>query len=428
MAKRRSRKFRSVSTGVVVLVVFALALQLALTADKGLPGATYTLVDADVSDVGALRPGDDVRVASVRVGRVKDIRLVAGAPRVTLQLDGTREVYRDASAEAKTVTVASRSALGQKYIALTPGKPEAGKLGPAEVIPAKRTAGSQELSDLLDVLDAPTRTALGSTVREVGGGAGGHAQDLQDALKAAPQMLPDLATVSNALSANDGADLTALLTTADRLSTRFAGRQEQLSELLGRLDTTMRAVAVDDGKPLDDVVQRAPGTLQAARAGLQSLQAPLKDLHAGMAQLVPGARALGQATPDLRGVLREAVPPLGKVPDVGKQAEPALTDLTKTVDDARPLAPRLTQTFGSADQFLRVLAPYAPEVSGWFTNWAAALSHGDANGHFLRLYLLFSEESVLGQGGLRDPLVARNPYPTPGQAAHDARKIPGGNR
>lgn len=425
MAKR---KFRSVSTGAVVLVVFALALQLALTADKGLPGATYTLVDADVPDVGALRQGDDVRVASVRVGRVKDVRLVDGTPRVTLQLDGTREVYRDAAAEAKTVTVASRSALGQKYIALTPGTPAAGRLLESDVIPPKRTAGSQELSDLLDVLDAPTRDALGSTVREVGGGSGGHAQDLRDVLKAAPDMLPDLATVSKALSANDGADLTALLTTADRLSSRFAGRQQQLSELLGRLDTTMRAVAVDEGKPLDDVVQRAPATLKAARSGLQSLQAPLKDLHAGMSQLVPGARALGQATPDLRGVLREALPPLGKVPDVGRQAEPALTDLTKTVDDARPLAPRLTQTFGSAERFLRVLAPYAPEVSGWFTNWAAALSHGDANGHFLRLSLLFSEESVLGQGGLRDPLSARNPYPAPGEAAKDARTIPGGNR
>ncbi|WP_435581933.1 MlaD family protein [Amycolatopsis thermoflava] len=428
MAKRQSRKFRSMSTGAVVLVVFALALQLALTADQGLPGATYTLVDADVSDVGALRPGDDVRVASVRVGRVKDVRLVGGVPRVTLQLDGTREIYRDAAAEAKTVTVASRSALGQKYIALNPGTPEAGQLGPSDVIPPKRTAGSQELSDLLDVLDAPTREALGSTVREVGGGAGGHAADLRDALEAAPRMLPDLATVSKALSANDGAELTALLTTADRLSARFTGRQEQLAELLGRLDTTMRAVAVDEGTPLGEVLQRAPGTLQAARSGLQSLQAPLEDLHAGMSQLAPGARALGQATPDLRGVLREAVPPLGKVPGVGRQAEPALTDLTKTVGDARPLAPRLTQTFGSADQFLRVLAPYAPEVSGWFTNWAAALSHGDANGHFLRLYLLFSEESVLGQGGLRDPLVARNPYPAPGEAAQDARKIPGGSR
>ncbi|WP_116046433.1 MlaD family protein [Amycolatopsis palatopharyngis] len=428
MAKRRTRKFRSMLTGVVVLVVFALALQLALTADQGLPGATYTLVDADVSDVGALRPGDDVRVASVRVGQVKDVRLVDGTPRVTLQLDGTREIYRDAAAEAKTVTVASRSALGQKYVSLTPGTPGAGKLGPADVIPSKRTAGTQELSELLDVLDAPTRNALGSTVREVGGGSGGHAQDLQDALKAAPEILPDLATVSKALSVGDGADLTALLTAADRLSTRFAGRQQQLSDLLGRLDTTMRAVAVDDGKPLDDVIGRAPSTLQAARSGLQSLQAPLKDLHTGMSQLVPGARALGQATSDLRGVLREAVPPLGKVPDVGKQAEPALSDLTKTVADARPLAPRLTHTFASADKFLRVLAPYAPEVSGWFTNWAAALSHGDENGHFLRLYLLFSEESVLGQGGVRDPLVARNPYPAPGEAAQDARKIPGGNR
>lgn len=427
MATRRSRKFRSLSLGAVVLVVFALALQLALTADKGLPGAKYTLVDADVADVGALRPGDDVRIASVRVGRVKDIRLVGGTPRVTLQLDGQRDVYQDAAAEAKSVSVAARSALGQKYVALTPGTPGAGKLRPGAVIPARKTEGAQELSDLLDVLDAPTRGALGSTIREVGGGTGGHAQDLQDALKAAPGLLPDLGTVSKALSSNDGADLTALLTSAQRLSGRFSGRQQQLSDLLGQLDTTMRAIAVDNGKPLADVVHKGPDTLRALRSGLQSVQAPLQDLHAGMDKLRPGAKALGQATPDLRGVLREAVPPLGKVPAVSEQAQPALSDLTQTMADARPLAPRLTRALGSADDFLRVLAPYAPEVSSWFTNWAAALSHGDSNGHYLRLDLLFSEESVLGQGGIRDPLVARDPYPAPGQAAKDARTLPGGN-
>jgi phospholipid/cholesterol/gamma-HCH transport system substrate-binding protein len=426
MAKHRTT--RSFATGIVVLVVFALALQLALTADEGLPGAEHTLVTAEVADVGALRPGDDVRIASVRVGQVKDVQLVNGIPRVTLQLDGTRDVYRDASAAAKSISVASRSALGQKYIALTPGTPGTGKVTEDDVIPARKSEGAQELSDLLDVLDAPTRQALGSTLREVGGGSGGHAQDVQDVLKAAPELLPDLGTVSKALSSNDGDDLTALLSSANRLSGRFAGRQEQLSKLLGQLDTTLRAVAVDEGKPLGDVVQRGPDTLKAARAGLKSVQGPLKDLHSAMAELEPGAKALGEATPDLRGALREAVPPLGKVPAVGKQAEPALGDLTKTLADARPLAPRLAQTFKSSNDFLRVLAPYAPEVSDWFTNWAGALSHGDENGHFLRLSLLFSEESVLGQGGIRDPLVARNPYPAPGQAAKDARKIPGGNR
>lgn len=428
MAKRRSRTFRSFVTGLVVLAAFGFALELALTADQGLPGAEHTMVTAEVGDVGALRPGDDVRIASIRVGQVKEVQLVNGIPRVTLQLDGTREIYHDAAAETKSVSVAERSALGQKYVALDPGTPAAGALGPDDVIQVRRTEGAQQLSDLLAVLDEPTRQALGSTVREVGGGVAGHAPDLQDALRAAPSMLPDLATVSKALSSNDGADLTALLTSAERLSGRFDGRQEQLSQLLGQLDTTMRAVGVDEGKPLDEVLRRGPATLQAARSGLRSLQGPLKDVHSAMTKLEPGAQALGQATPDLRGVLREAVPPLAKVPPVGKQAEPALGDLTRTMADARPLAPRLTRALHSSDDFLRVLAPYAPEVSSWFTNWTAALSHGDANGHFLRLYLLFSEESVVGQAGLKDPLVARNPYPAPGEAANDAKKIPGGNR
>lgn len=47
-----------------------------------------------------------------------------------------------------------------------------------------------------------------------------------------------------------------------------------------------------------------------------------------MTQLQTGSRSLGDATPDLRGVLVEAPQPLDKLPGVSDSAEPALGSLT----------------------------------------------------------------------------------------------------
>ncbi|HKC28919.1 MAG TPA: MlaD family protein, partial [Jatrophihabitans sp.] len=326
---RKSGKWarrRAVLLGAAIAVVFGGALYIALTASSGLPGQSGTVVRAAFDDVGALREGDDVRIANVRVGQVSAIDLVAGKPQVTMRLDDDRPVYRDAS--AVTASVGARSALGQKYVDLNPGAPQAGRLDPATVIPATKTVGAQELSDVLAVLDAPTRQALGSTIRETGGGAAGHVQDFSDGAGALPAILPDLGTVSRALTAGSGQDLTRLLQVADRFSGEFDGRQQQLGELAGRLDTTLRALDVDGGKPLGETLDRAPYTLAKVRGALQDLRQPLSDADAAITTLRPGANALGKATPDVRGVLRESIPPLRRLPGVADQAQPAVDALT----------------------------------------------------------------------------------------------------
>lgn len=430
MTVRRLRAMRSMVIGIVVMLLFAAALQIAFNVeDEGFPGTERTLVKVSFDDVGALRPKDEVRIASVRVGQVRKIELVGGQPLVTLQLEGKRRIYRNASVEEKSAVIAERSMLGQKYITLNAGTPSAGVLGADDVISAKSTTGAQQLSDLLEVLDSPTRQAAGSTIREVGGGMRGHTQDFRDGLNSLPSMLPDLGTVSEALSVHNGADLTSVLRSADSLASRFAGRQHQISSLMGRLTTTLQAVSVDRAEPLRESLRQAPRTLRSVRSALTGLRSPLGDTESAMRALNTGAQALGQSTPDLRSVLKEAVRPLGKVPGVAGQAEPAVRDLTEVLQDARPLAPRASRALASADTLFTTLAPYSPEVAGWFTNWASALSNGDENGHWLRLHLLFSEESVLGQAGVKDPFVARNPYPEPGEAAKDRKASPlGGTR
>ncbi len=381
---------------------------------------------AAFDDVGALRAGDDVRIAGVRVGQVKDVRLIAGKPVVTMRFDKGRKIYHDAS--ALTATVAARSALGQKYVDVRPGTPGSGELGRDEIIPSSKTGDAQELSDVLRVLDQPTRDALGSTLRQAGGGLGGHSQDFKDVAGALPQLLPDLATISQALYTDNGADLITMLRAANSLAQSFEGHQQQLAELTDRVDRTLRALDVDDATPLGNTLDKAPQTLVDARAALDQLRAPLAQTGQAMTGLQPGAVALGDATDDVRGVLREGVPPLDKVPGVAGQTDPAVTDLTKVMSDAKPLAPRLVQAVHSVREPLGVLAPYAPEVSLFFSYMANALSDGDAAGHWLRIYPIVGTETVSGIVPIQDPTTHRNAYPAPGEAAHDKSTSVVGNR
>lgn len=405
--------------GFVVLALFGLSIYVAVIAARGLPFSDYTYAKAAFDDVGPLRPGDDVRMNSVRVGQVSEIEYVEDRAVVTMQLAPEQRVYSDARA-----TVASRSALGQKFVTLQPGSEEAGDLG-EDVIPASRTGDSRDLDYLLDTFDAETRRAAATTLRNVGGGLAGHGEDLHDAVKAAPGLLRSLGTVSGAAASSE-AELVSLLRDADTLASRFTGREQEIAALVRQVDATFAGLAVDRGGALRSTLAGAPQTLAQADAAFDALDQPLGDLESGMRTLQPGARALGRATGDLRGVLREAVRPLDKVPPVSKQAGPAVSDLTRTLSDARPLVPQVVEALGSARTPLEVLSPYAPEVSLWFTYARSVLGDGNSHKHWLRFNVPVHTESGSGAVPQRDPFSMRNPYPGPGEAGNDRRRMPSG--
>ena len=428
LRKAFASKSLAVVIGLVVVLLFTASLVFAFRAQYGLPGATTTMVKAAFDEVGSLRVGDDVRIASARVGSVDGIDYVDDRAVVTMKLEGERPVYRDSTATA--ASVGARSALGQKFVDLDPGSADAGLLGPNDVVPHRETQGAQEVSDLFNVFDPDTRTATGTTLREVGGGLAGHSNDLRDIFSTAPHLLPDLGTVSQSLSTNDGNDLVGLLQSADALTSRFAGQEQHISSLVQNLSTTFDGIAVDGAKPFQDTLHKAPDTLGEARAALDDLTPTLTDTRVAVTDVRPGAESLGQATPDVRGVLREAVTPLDKVPGVTDKAKPAVDDLTGLMTDARPLTPRLAQTLRDAAPLLADVEPFSPEISQFFTNVTSALSNGDEAGHWLRIFPIVSSESLSGALPVEDPTVARNADPEPGELGQDVKPTPllGGHR
>jgi phospholipid/cholesterol/gamma-HCH transport system substrate-binding protein len=390
--------------GAAVLIVSVAAIALAFVSHKGLPGRSYTYVTAAFDTVPAgLKPTNDVRVQGVRLGQVHHIFFEDGEARVEMQLPGGFDAYKDA-----TVRIRSRSLLGQKYVQVDPGTAAAGQLGDG-VITKDRTDVVVEIVELPDALDAPTRRALTSAVRELGGGAAGRGRDLNDVLAASPDMLADLGVTAQTLT-NEETRLVAFLVASERLAGRFTGREAQLEALIGQLGQTLGAVAVDGGKPLAQAVERLPSTLDALTPALRDLGGAAATLGPAVSDLGPAASALGAVTPDFRAALREMVPTLRKMPGVNAQAVPAVDALTKTMADARPLAPALRKTFASLAPPLEVLAPYAAEADLLLDGLAGDFAHGDVNGNYLRVFTIFQ---AVNQAA------CRNPYPAPGRAAND---------
>jgi phospholipid/cholesterol/gamma-HCH transport system substrate-binding protein len=423
--------------GAAVLIFFFCLLSLALVSQQGLPFASRTTVKAEFNDVGSMRTGDDVRIANVRVGYVSDIVLVdnpdaqggkGGQAKValaTLKLDNDRPVYKNAQTLA--AQVASRSGLGQKFVDLNPGDPAAGLLPADYVIPPARTESAQELSDVLRVLDLPTRQAIGSVVRNIGGGLAGHGQDLHAAANAFPDVLPDLGNVSLALANNNGRDFASLLNSANELSVSFRGRQDQIGQLLGKLDKTFAGLNADNGKALAATLHTAPDSLRAARGALTSLDAPLMDTGAATKELRPGGQALGRSTPDVRGFLRESRTPLDKVPGVSDDGQPAFDHLGDAFDRTKPFSPMLVRAFGRGAPLAQRAAPYVPGALMFFTNAAGALQQGNDNYHWLNFHAVLDAGENLTDalgGVVKNPLQARDANPEPGQAPHQQRGLP----
>lgn len=403
------RQVRSFVIGTVVTVLAVVGIVVGIRPLFGgeLLGLPYTYVTATFTDVGTLDTKRDVRENSVPIGKVSDVEYRDGKAVVTLRIDGHVPVYADA-----TASIEDESPLAQKFVNLDRGTPAAGPLG-NKVIDSSRDTNATNLDEVLNILDPQTRSSLQTTLQQLGGGLGGHSQDLNDVLRVAKGGIDDLGTVSRTLS-SPKSDLPALLASADGLTGHLQNHDQQIKDLIGQAQKTLAAANVDGTKPLRETLQGLPSTLRDARTALDSLNKPLADAQSAVSTLQPGGRALGASVPDLRGVLREAVPPLDKVPGVADSAEPAVEDLTHTLSDARPLVPQVSETVKQTDALLAGVSPYAKDIGDFFAQKDLLAGTLAPDRHYFAIQVVFPGLHV---ASLPDPTVSRDPYPAPGKAA-----------
>jgi len=207
------RERNPVPIGAIGLAVIIGLLLLAFNA-SALPflngGSTY---HANFADAAGLKPGDDVRVAGVKVGSVTSVSLDGAQVRVGLRVSGVH-VGPDSRAEIKIKTL-----LGQKYIALFP-------------------AGAGSLSE--DIPLARTETPLDVTQAFNGLGQRAGQIDTQ-------QLAQAFDTISAAFK-DTPPYVQSSLRGLERLSTSIASRNNELHDLLSRANGVTQTLSARDAE------------------------------------------------------------------------------------------------------------------------------------------------------------------------------------
>lgn len=207
-------KKHPVATGATGLMLIAALLLAAFHLDALGGGDTHT---AAFRDASGLVPGNEVRIAGVKVGKVTGVALDRARVRVTFRTGEPLGDRTSASIRIKTV-------LGQKYLALEPS----GDAPLRGEIPLDRTASP------FDVMQA--LTGLAGTVQQIDTAQLAKAFDvLSEAFADTPASvkasLEGLSRLSRTVSGRDE-QLRALLARANQVTTVLAARDEEFARLV----------------------------------------------------------------------------------------------------------------------------------------------------------------------------------------------------
>lgn len=229
--------------------------------------ATYTAV---LSDATGVMPGQDVRIAGVRVGEVKDVRVAhdATSDGATAEIDFS-VLKSSVLTQGTEVTVKYRNLVGQRYLALTQGTGAPTALPDGATIPLSRTHPALDLTVLFNGFKPLFAALSPSDVNEL---SGLLIQTLQ----------------------GEGGNVNTLLAKTASLTSTIADRDAVIGRTIDNLNAVLGTVDAHDQQLLSliDQLQRFTSGLAADREAIGSSLSGINTLSAETADLLVSTRPL----------------------------------------------------------------------------------------------------------------------------------------
>ena len=337
------------SAALVKLVIFMVVtsfLTFTLATTIGNIGfGSKTSYKAVFGDVTGLLPGNEVRIAGVRVGEVESLGLnERGLALVEFTLDDDREIP-----ESTILRLRYRNIVGERYIAITEGTGSAEPLEEGATIPL-----------------AQTRNALDLTVLFNGFRPLFQALDPESTNQAAFELIQTLQ--------GEGGTIESLMARTASLTNTLADRDEVIGRVLVNLETVLETFDERDSELADLIIQ------------LRRLAAGFAEDREAIGQSFDGIANLTAATADLINDIR---PPLDQdIEELGELAG-TLNENEEFVDGVLSRLPEKldlivgTATYGSWFNFYlcgfngTIVLPSGEVMTPSFVNTAARCQRDD---------------------------------------------------
>jgi phospholipid/cholesterol/gamma-HCH transport system substrate-binding protein len=257
-----------VGLSIFLVVAMVVSWMVLVTLRREVGGHTNTF-SAIFTDASGMHPGDDVRVAGVRVGRVDKVELEGTRAKVTFRVAGDQTLYTNTVA-----SVTYQNIIGQRYLGLSPGEPgEERILPPGSTIPEIRTVPSFDIAHLLNGFE-PLFTTLD------------------------PEQVDNLTNaVVKAFQGDEGSVLT-LLTQSSALADRIVGPDDLLGKTIVNLNEVVTKLAAqsDDVQGLLEQTSDVLATLGSRR---EQLVENFGSINATVSRLAAITDAVFPATQEL---------------------------------------------------------------------------------------------------------------------------------
>jgi virulence factor Mce-like protein len=427
-----------VLVGAVTVLVTIVAVFLSYNANTGLPFVPTYDLKANLPNGAQLVKGFEVRIGGARVGQVSKIepeRRADGSTyaQITMKLDKEIEPLKANT----TLLVRPRSAIGLKYVELTPGRGQK-DLKSGAVIPVRQARPEVvELDDLLNMFDDKARIGSRNSLNGYGGGLAGRGGDLNRAIVALGPLLRDLEPVAANLAARE-TRLGRLFRALGRAASEAAPVAETQAQLFVNLDTTFTALASIARPYLQESISEGPPSEELAIREFPFQGKFLANNAAFFRELRPGVATLPHSAPILADAFEAGTRTLPETIPMNAQLADVFESLADFSEDplVRTGVQQLTRLSSSLKPTLAFLAPVQTTCNYatlFFRNAASVLSDGDSNGTWQRFIILPSPSTLEGavgpnneigpaaapaNGPLEDNHLHTNPYPntaSPGQ-------------
>lgn len=364
-AKRRRKPMLASSpvlVGAVTVLVTIVAVFIAYNANQGLPFVPTYDVKVELPTGAKLVRGNEVRAGGFRVGSIEAItsarRRVDGRVRSIALLDLELDKKLQPLPVDSTVAVRARSALGLKYVELTPGGSARG-LQAGDTLALNRVPDDPtELEDVLSTFDAATRRSSQAALQGFGDSLAGRGPAINEAIGELNPLLTHLTPVMENLSAPD-TELGRLIPALGRAAAEAAPVADLQAAWIADMATTFAAVD-RDAEALRETISESPPTLSAATASLR-VQTPFLERFASVSrELEPGTAELRRSLPAIDRALAAGVPAFERTPELSQRLEGTLRALADLGDDPNAMLglKDLRQATAVARPGLEDIAPY----------------------------------------------------------------------
>jgi ABC-type transporter Mla subunit MlaD len=372
-------------------------------ADGG--GGTYR-VRAIFMNAFSVIPGEDVKVAGVKVGKVESLDVTPDhRAAVVLRID--RPGFDDFRSDAEC-QIRPQSLIGEKFVECTPTQPRpegaqpAPKLARIEhgdgkgqyLLAVSQTSKPVDLDLVNNTLRLPYRERLAIILNELGTGVAGRGDDLRQAIRNADPALKETDKVLKIL-ADQNRVLAGLARNGDAILGPLSRNRAEVADFVSQANTVAQATA-ERSSDLELNIAKLPAFLRELKPTMQRLGGLADQMTPVLADLHDQAPSINRLVEQLGPFAKAGTPALQSLGDTADVAGPALVK-------SKPLIEQTGQLASTAKPVVNNLADLTTslrdtggieQLMDWIYYQVSAINGYDADGHYLRAGLLLNQCSA----------------------------------